>query len=156
MRVASWSFETTRTGARRFDAPSLAARLRALNLPFPAAVVLAYRGYESLFLPCIEQLAGRLLEGVGPPRPGLRPDARYVGDFEAKRGVKEWLTRQMPPGRAYKPTVDQLPLTRMVEFPILRAKGLAWFGSLERALVCLAANLGHSGIAYPPDLPATP
>jgi hypothetical protein len=143
-------------GCPKIDAPPLAARLRALSLPFPAAVVLAYREYESLFLPCIEHLAGRPLEGVGPPRPGLRADARYVGDFEAKRGVKEWITKQMPPGRAYKPTVDQLPLTRMVEFPILRAKGLSWFGSLERALAFLAANLGHSGIAYPPELPAPP
>lgn len=138
-------------GCPKVDAPALANRLRALNLPFPAAAVLAYREYESLFLPCIEQLAGRELPGPGGSRPGLRADARYEGNFEAKRGVKEWLTTQMPSGRTYKPTVDQLPLTRMVDFAVVRDKGLAWFGSLERALTFLVANLGKPTMAYPPE-----
>jgi hypothetical protein len=137
-------------GCPKEDAPRLAARLRSLKLPFPSAVVLAYRGYESLFLPCIEQMAGQSFPGPGGPRSGLSPHARFEGDFEAKRGVKEWLTSQMPPGRAYKPTVDQLPMTRMVNFATIRARGLAWFGSLERALVFLQANLGKAGAVYPP------
>jgi hypothetical protein len=143
-------------GCPKTDAPPLGASLRALNLPFPSAAVLAYREYESLFLPCIEQLAGRPLDGPGGPRPGLREDAHHAGDFEAKRGVKEWLTSQMPRGRAYKPTVDQLPLTRMVDFAVVREKGLPWFGSLERALQFLAANLGQSAVAYPAEGPLAP
>lgn len=63
--------------------------------------------------------------------------------------MKEWLTSQMQPGRAYKPTVDQLPLTRMVDFAVVRERGLPWFGSLERALEFLGANLGKVGVAYP-------
>lgn len=74
--------------------------MRGLGLPFPAAVVLAYREYESLFLPCIEEMAGAAFEAPGGlVRPGLRPDASYEGEFEAKRDVKGWLTSQMPPGR---------------------------------------------------------
>jgi hypothetical protein len=96
-------------------------------------------------------MAGRPLPGTGGDRPGLRADARYDGDFEAKRGVKEWLTSQMPAGRAYKPTVDQLPLTRMVDFGVLREKGLPWFGSLERALKFLALHLGQRATAYPTE-----
>jgi hypothetical protein len=138
-------------GCPKDDAPRLGARLRDLALPFPAAAVLAYREYESLFLPCIEAMAGKPLMGPGGARPGLRADARYAGDFEAKRGVKEWLTSQMPPGRAYKPTIDQLALTRMVDFAVVRDRGLPWFGSLERALRFLAANLGQGGTAYPPS-----
>jgi hypothetical protein len=65
--------------------------------------------------------------------------------------VKEWLTSQMPKGRSYKPTVDQLPLTRMVDFAVVREKGLPWFGSLERALRFLATNLGQTSAAYPPE-----
>ncbi|MBX3226791.1 MAG: DUF4276 family protein [Labilithrix sp.] len=132
-------------GCPKRDAPPLGDKLRAQGLPFPSAAVLAYREYESLFLPCIELMAGRALDG----RPGLLPEARYEGDFEARRGVKEWLTSQMPRGRRYKPTVDQLPLTRMVDFDVVRTKGLPWFGSLERALVFLEANLGSGGAAYP-------
>jgi hypothetical protein len=129
--------------------PKLAAQLRALALPFPCASVLAYREFESLFLPCIDRMAGTSLEGIGGARPGLRSDARYERDFEAKRGVKEWLSSQMPEGRAYKPTVDQLPLTRMVDFAVVREKGLPWFGTLERALAFLASKSGGRGEAYP-------
>jgi hypothetical protein len=152
--IALLALRDDEDGCPKHDAPPLGARLRTLNLPFPAAAVLAYREYESLFLPCIEAMAGKPLAGPGGARPGLRADARYEGDFEAKRGVKEWLTSQMPSGRAYKPTVDQLPLTRMVDFSVVREKALPWFGSLERALQFLAANLGHPAAAYPPPPPA--
>ena len=138
-------------GCPKTDAPPLGDHLRAQKLPFPSAVVLAYREYESLFLPCVELMAGRALPGPGGARPGLRPDARYEGDFEAKRGVKEWLSQHMAPRRAYKPRVDQLPFTRMVDFAVVREKGLPWFGSLERALRFLAANLDQPGTAYPPS-----
>ena len=33
-------------------------------------------------------------------------------DWEARRGVKEWLSGQLPPGRSYKPTVQQLRMTQ--------------------------------------------
>lgn len=143
-------------GCPRTDAPPLGERLRRLHLPFPSAAVLAYREYETLFLPCIEGMAGRPFDGPGGARSGLRADARYEGDFEAKRGVKEWLTAQMPERRAYRPTVDQLPLTRMVDLDVVRRSGLAWFGSLERALAFLASNLGQPATAYPPEPPRGP
>lgn len=138
-------------GCPKLDAPPLAQALRARSLPFPVAVVLAYREYESLFLPCIEQMAGRSFEGPGGARPGLRADARFAGDFEALRGVKEWLTHHMTQRKRYKPAVDQLPLTRMVDFDVVRQKGLPWFGSLERALTFLGEHLGEGGAAYPPE-----
>ena len=76
-------------GCPRDDGPREAAVLRELALPFPVAVVLAYREYESLFLPCVHQMAGKAFEAPGGlKRPGLRADARYEGDFEAKRDVK--------------------------------------------------------------------
>lgn len=144
-------------GCPKLDAPPLAQALRARGLPFPVAVVLAYREYESLFLPCIEQMAGRSFDGPGGARPGLRADARFEGDFEALRGVKEWLTHHMAQRKRYKPAVDQLPLTRMVDFDVVRQKGLPWFGSLERALAFLSEHLGEGGVAYPrertPDIP---
>ena len=68
-------------GCPKTDAPRVAARFAGLNLPFPTAVVMAYREYESLFLPCIEAMAGRPLEGPGGSRPGLRADAHFSGDF---------------------------------------------------------------------------
>ena len=139
-------------GCPHDDGPRDAAVLRDLALPFPAAVVLAYREYESLFLPCIEHLAGKAFDVPGGlTRPGLRADARWEGaDYESKRDVKGWLTSQMPAGVSYKPTLDQLPLTRMVEFAAVRARGLRWFGTLERALAFLATKRRMAGEVYPP------
>jgi hypothetical protein len=103
-----------------------------------------------LFLPCLEQMAGFPLVGPdGQERPGLLPGTRYKGDWEAKRGVKEWLTEHFPAGRSYKPTFDQLPLTRMIDLPTLRAAGVPCFGTLERALSFLAVAFGKGGV-YPP------
>ncbi|MCL2725237.1 MAG: hypothetical protein FWD69_12460 [Polyangiaceae bacterium] len=131
------------------DGPHDSDVLRKLALPFPAAVVLAYREYESLFLPCIAQMAGKPFEAPGGlQRLGIRAGTTYEGNFEI-RGVKEWLSKQMGPGKIYKPSVDQLALTRLVSFSIVRDSGLAWFGTLERALAFLAKNVGVHGAVYP-------
>ncbi len=50
------------------------------------------------------------------------------------RGVGEWLSKHFAGGGKYKPTVHQLPFTRMLDFAVLRASGLPCFGSFERAL----------------------
>lgn len=137
-------------GCPKTDGPSIAASLRAMKLPFPAAVVLAYREYESLFLPCIAQMAGRAFPVVGGlERPGLRADASFRGDLEASRDVKGILTGLMAPGKIDKPASDQLALTRMVDFNVVRQSGLPWFGTLERALKFLEASVGTTGTVYP-------
>jgi len=132
-------------------APEIASWLSDLNLPVPAAVVLLHREYETLFLPCLSLMAGRPLKNrQGVLRPGLRSGLEYPStDYEERRGVKEWLTRQLPLGRSYKETTDQLALTRMLDFDVLRASALPCFGSLERSLLFLAKNLGCPGTVYP-------
>ncbi len=128
--------------------PDMAAQLAALALPFPAAVVLLHPEFEVLFLPCLPKLAGKPL-GAGPSqRPGLKQGATWdLPSWEGRRGVKEWLTRQMPPGRSYKPTLDQLPLTQALDLDLLRAADVPCFGTLERALQFLAT--GEAGQVYP-------
>lgn len=128
-------------------APLIAAWLKELQLPFPAAVVLFHPEYEVLFLPCLDQMAGKPLGTGAAARPGLLSGTRWEGDWEARRGLKEWLSAQLPPNRSYKPTLDQLPLTRMVDFAALRKAELACFGTLERAITFLAG--GAAGSAYP-------
>jgi len=64
------------------------------------------------------------------------------------RGVKEWLSQQFPPHRAYKPVLDQLPLTRMLDLPTLRAANLSSFFRLERALAFLRDHDEGSAV-YP-------
>jgi len=125
--------------------PATARWLREIELPFPAAVVLLHPEYEVFFLPCLERIRGRTLDG----RPGLEPDAAWDRDsYEVRRGVKEWLTRRFPANRSYKPTLDQLPMTRLIDFEVLRAAGVPCFGTLERALRFLDTRAGDPGV-YP-------
>ena len=131
-------------GCPKDAAPQAATWVRGWHLPFPAAVVLAHREYEAFFLPCIPLMAGRKLRGPGNlERPGLVDGSFFHGNPEGIRGVKEWLSEHMPPGHSYKPTVDQLPLTRMIDFETLRRSEppLPCFGSLERALLFLAKQI---------------
>jgi hypothetical protein len=83
-------------------------------------------------------------------RPGvhLLPGTKFEGDPEGICGVKEWLSAHYPRGKAYKPTLDQLALTRMLDFPTLRASAARSFGTLERALRFLA--MPGSERVYPP------
>jgi hypothetical protein len=127
--------------------PNMAEWLRELALPFASAVVLLHPEYEVLFLPCLERMAGHALGSGVMERAGLRVGTFWSGPWEAKRGVKEWLTKQFPANRSYKPTLDQLPLTRLLDFSLLRQSGLPCFGTLERALVAL--DRGEAGSVYP-------
>lgn len=129
----------------REHGPVMAGWLQALSLPFPSGVVLLHPEYEVLFLPCLERMAGKPLGAGAAARPGLREGTRWEGDWESRRDVKGWLSAHFPPNRSYKPTLDQLPLTRFLDFPSLRSSGLPCFGTLERALTFLA---GGSGV-YP-------
>ena len=130
----------------------MSEHLRTLGLPYPAATVLLYREYEVLFLPCIEQMAGRTLPSPSGERPGIVQGTTWEGNWERLRGIKEWLTAQFPPNRAYKPTVDQLPLTQMLDLKKLRDSGLSSFVRLERALKFLRETEAP-GSAYPSPPP---
>lgn len=130
--------------------PEIAAWLRALRLPFPSAVVLLCREYETLFLPCIDLMAGKPLRSNATERPGILAGTRFEGDPESIRGAKEWLSRHFPRGSSYKPTLDQLPMTRMIDFERLRSCALPCFGTLERAIHFLAESQGRGGSVYPP------
>ena len=137
-------------------APEAASWLRELELPFPSALVLLHREYEVLFLPCIPQMAGRsIVDRSGQVRPGLKAGVRYEGHWEGRRGVKEWLSRNFVGNRRYKPTIDQLPMTRMIDLEVLRGADVPCFATLERSLAFLAAAVENATLGvYPP--PAEP
>lgn len=128
-------------------APCIADQLRELKLPFPTAFVLLRPEYEVLFLPCLDRMTA-----VGFPS-GLSWDGQ---SWEARRDVKGWLSAQLPRGRAYKPTVNQLEMTRQLDFRALRAADVPCFGSLERGLAFLRQHVGALGQVYPPCAASTP
>lgn len=134
----------------REKGPQMASWLREAGLPFPSAVVLLHPEYEVLFLPCLHLMAGQPLGDGVTSRPGIQPGVRWDGSsWEARRDVKGWLSSHYAPNRSYKPTTDQLELTRRIDFAALRQDGPASFGTLERALRFLAANAGRQGAVYP-------
>jgi hypothetical protein len=134
-------------------APEVAAWVRALELPFPAAVVLFRWEYETMFLAGLESIAGRRIVGDDHiSRPGIVAGAAFHGDpDQAPRGAKGWLTQNMPPGVAYKPSTDQLALTRMLQLDDERLNALPSFRRLRRALRFLAAHAGCPGAVYPQE-----
>lgn len=133
----------------RDSAPELATWLKGMGLPFPVAVVLFHREYETLFLPCVSAMAGQPLEHHR--RPGLVSSAQFDGDFEAVRDAKGKISSMMPSGRVYKPTTDQLALTQMLDFSMLRTSELPCFGTLERALTFLLSASSSGGQVFPID-----
>lgn len=123
-------------GCPKDDGPQIADWIREAALPMPAAVVLFYREYETLFLPCLHVMAGKALrDGRGIVLPGLVPEARFEGDAQQRRDAKKVVSSFLPRNRPYQPTTHQLALTRLLDFEVLRAAGLPCFGTLERALV---------------------
>ena len=127
-------------------APVIADQLRSLTLPFPVAYTLLRPEYEVLFLPCLQNMTGSFPDG----RAGLNPTAQWDKDsWEGRRGIKEWLSTQFPQGQSYKPTVDQLTMTRKIDFQTLRQAKVPCFGTLERALRFLSTNFEQAGVVYP-------
>lgn len=93
----------------------------------PLAFGFWVKEYESLFLADLEAVKKKL--GIAqfrdaPPSP------------EAKRGAKEWLSRQLPTGRIYKETLDQEKITAEVDLGKLRINSRS-FRHFENALLWL-------------------
>jgi len=124
--------------------PETSGWVASASLAFPVGVVLAHREFEAWFLPCVHLMAGRDI------RPGVRLVAgtTFEQDPEGICNVKGWLSQHFPPGKAYKPTLDQLKLTQMLDFSTLRASRAHSFHTLENALRFLASP-GDARV-YPP------
>jgi hypothetical protein len=131
--------------------PRVADWIRKLDLPFPVAVVLLYQEYEVLFLPCLSSMAGRdMVTKEGIEINGLKGGVEFRGNPESVRGVKECISKKFPERDAYKPTIHQLPMTRMIDFNLIRMANppVTSFGTLERALKFLS-DTKEPGAVYP-------
>lgn len=91
--------------------PQLLARARAARSDVRHSVVLANREFEAWFLASAESLRGEC---------DLPATLQCHASPEMVRGAKEWLTKQMPRGRIYSPTVDQAALTARLDFAMAR------------------------------------
>lgn len=92
--------------------PILKSRAIPLAQPHDVSIVIPKREFETWFLTAAESLGGLrgLCEGLVSPH-----------DPEAIRGAKEWLSRNMVPGRKYSPTVDQAALVAGMDLTAARS-----------------------------------
>jgi len=103
---------------------ALSKRARKLSLKYPVVIVCAQCEYEAWFLASLETIK---------PHTKLIDSARYDSPVEERRGVKQWLTSQMPSGKAYKETEDQPAMTSHLDFDLVRPKSRS-FRRLEHAI----------------------
>ena len=92
--------------------PSLKSRALPYARRHGVAIVIPKFEFETWFL-----TAARSLGGLRGLRSGLVPPA----DPEAIRGAKEWLGRNMMPGRSYSPTIDQAALVAGMDLVAARS-----------------------------------
>lgn len=132
----------------RFSAPTMAGWVHKLALPFPTAVVLFYKEYETLFLAGADAMAGKdLRDGRGliidtiPAQAGAHPAPEHPRD------AKGWVRDNLVGG--YKPTLFQTSLTRLLDLDVMAASSLSSYRRLVSALTFLSNNLGVEGAVYP-------
>ena len=106
------------------EVQQLVTEVRACHLSVPVAIVFAYREYEAWFLASLQTIAGHC---------NLPAGLTYQGDVEGRRGVKEWLSGQMPKGKAYKETIDQVNMTRLIDFELAHQQSRS-FRRLDHAV----------------------
>ena len=134
----------------RFSAPEISDWVRALQLPFPVAVVLFYREYETLFLAGATSMAGKPIRdsrgrtvATVPTDVSAHPAPEHPRD--AKGWVESWLVER------YKPTLLQASLTRLLDPDDAGLAALSSFQRLVSALTFLAGQAGVAGAVYPPS-----
>ena len=102
------------------------AALAGVPLKQPLAFALWIREYEAMFLYDFDCTKTQL---------DIRSDCEPLAEPDAKRGVKDWISNQMPKNRIYKETIHQEALTGRIDLPGLR--DYRSFRHFEKALLWL-------------------
>lgn len=75
----------------------------------PVQIVCARRSYESWFLASLDTIKGHH---------GISETATLLEDPEQVSNPKQWLSDQMPSGKAYKETIHQVSLSRIIDLDL--------------------------------------
>lgn len=110
------------------EAGKLYQRAQAIRNGWPFKIAFLVKEFESLFL-AETQAATTIL--------AISPDIGFPDTPETIRDAKGWLSKALPKGSSYKPTVHQAKITARLDFEKLR-EASADFRHLEKALLHLA------------------
>jgi hypothetical protein len=139
-------------GCPSTDAPLFAAEVRKAAIGFPIAIVFFYREYETLAISIAPRLVGRqLLSPTGKAILTVQAPANLPMNPEQPRDAKGWIGRELFGGLPYKPTIHQLPLTRLMGINELRSADLSSYRRLESGLTFLAEEVRSGGRAVYPQ-----
>jgi hypothetical protein len=122
------------------QARSLLSQAEQLRPDWPLKVAFMVKEYETLFL-ADEQATRSVL-------PRLDARAAFPQDPESIRGAKQWLSKRLPLGQAYKEMVHQDKITAALDLERLRTYSPS-FSHFERAVLALA------GANFPMTHPAS-
>ena len=89
------------------------------DIGLPVAMVCPNTEFEAWFIASIEHMKGL---PIGDRKVTIRPDSECPDDPEAIRSAKGWITEKMPKGVSYKPTMDQEPMTRMINLELANSR----------------------------------
>ena len=90
-------------------AQQLSQRCEQIGLTCPVEIVCAHWSYESWFLASLETIKGQR---------GISEAAALSLDAEDIQNPKQWLTKQMPDGQAYKETLHQASLSSFIDIEL--------------------------------------
>ncbi|MGH9154554.1 MAG: hypothetical protein ACRD1K_01585 [Acidimicrobiales bacterium] len=134
----------------RFKAPEAAGWVRSLGLPFPVALVLFYKEFETLFLAGADGMAGQeVRDRRGLPLATIPSLVASHPAPESERDAKRWVRSNLV--RGYKPKLLQTSLTRLLDLDDMERRALPSYRRLVNAIRFLAANQGAGGLVYPGD-----
>lgn len=110
------------------EANKLLHRAKKLRPEWPIEIAFLVKEYEVLFLH--DETATRTVF------PDIPKNVSFPTIPEAIRGAKEWISKQLPSGRAYKETVHQAKITAHLDLAVLLQKSRD-FAHLENAVMRL-------------------
>ena len=93
--------------------PQLWRRVAGIVPRERVSVCIANREYETWFIASLETIAEPA---------GINPTTPAPPNVESIRGAKEWLSRRLPSGYPYKPTLHQAALSSAVDVPLARQR----------------------------------
>lgn len=113
------------------EAAQLHLRAEAIYPGKPFKVAFMVKEFETLFLAEPDATLRVLKE--------IQKSTAFPENPEAIRGAKEWLSKAMPSGYAYKETVHQVKLSAAVDLNRLRSSS-ASYRHLEKSVLSLVGN----------------